>query len=105
MKSPVGFVPRPAYLDDKGAASCVLPAEVSGRYITGCTDGPVQSARVTCPPGHHFNGPVEYLTVAEPPVMAAVSISQPMPPVYWGQRLSPKHGRRRGCEGIQRGLW
>jgi len=105
MTSQVVFVPCPAYLDDNGAASCAQPADVSGRYITGSTDRPLGSARITYPQGDHFNGPVEYLTVAEPPVMAAVSVSQPTPPVHWGSGSAPKHGRRCGHEGAQRRLW
>jgi hypothetical protein len=36
---------------------------VEGRYTMESTDGPLESARIRCPRGHWFNGPVEYLTV------------------------------------------
>jgi len=28
----------------------------------GSTDGPLESARISCPRGHWFNGPIESLT-------------------------------------------
>jgi hypothetical protein len=66
MDSQAMFLTCPAYLDSHGAARCGLPAEVEMRYIMRSTDGPLESAEITCPRGHHFNGPVEHLTVPEP---------------------------------------
>jgi hypothetical protein len=71
VDSHVMFVTCPAYLDDRGAARCGLPAEVKARYLMESTDGPLESATINCPRGHHFNGPIEYLTVPGPPATAA----------------------------------
>jgi hypothetical protein len=35
------------------------------------TDGPLESARIRCPRGHWFNGPVESLTQEERPDASA----------------------------------
>ena len=56
------FLDCPAYLDQDGAVRCGLPAEVTCRYIMRSTDGPLESASISCPAGHHFNGPIESLT-------------------------------------------
>jgi hypothetical protein len=62
MYHEVMFLDCPAYLDRRGAARCGLPAEVEHRYTMGSTDGPLESARIRCPRGHWFNGPIESLT-------------------------------------------
>jgi len=62
MRANVTFLDCPAYLDAKGAARCGLPAEVEYRHTLGSTDGPLESARILCPRGHRFNGPIETLT-------------------------------------------
>jgi len=62
MDAKVMFLDCPAYMDGHGAARCGLPAEVEYRYAVGSTDGPLESARIRCPRGHWFNGPVESLT-------------------------------------------
>jgi len=56
------FLDCPAYLDQDGATRCGLPAEVSHRFIMRSTDGPMESAKIRCPVGHWFNGPIEFLT-------------------------------------------
>jgi Metallo-beta-lactamase superfamily len=56
------FLDCPAYLDSDGAARCGLPAEVEARYTMESTDGPLESAKIRCPLGHWFNGPIESLT-------------------------------------------
>jgi hypothetical protein len=56
------FLDCPAYLDAHGAARCGLPAEIEDRYLARSTDGPLESAKIRCPRGHWFNGPVEFLT-------------------------------------------
>ena len=56
------FLECPAYLDQYGAPRCGLPAEVSCRFTMHSTDGPVESAMISCPAGHHFCGPIESLT-------------------------------------------
>jgi hypothetical protein len=61
METSVMFVDCPAYLDDRGATRCGLPAVVADRYVMTSTDGPLESARIRCPRGHWFNGPLESL--------------------------------------------
>jgi hypothetical protein len=55
----VEFVDCPAYSDKHGTIRCGLPAEVEDRYTMASTDGPLDSARIRCPRGHWFNGPIE----------------------------------------------
>jgi hypothetical protein len=62
MQTDVMFLDCPEYLDQHGAARCGLPAEVLCWYTVGSTDGPLESARIQCPLGHWFNGPIESLT-------------------------------------------
>ena len=69
--SVVEFLDCPAYLDRQGASRCGLPAEVQERYTVRSTDGPLESARIKCPRGHWFNGPVESLTWDKMPQVAA----------------------------------
>jgi hypothetical protein len=61
METSVMFVDCPAYMDRSGAARCGLPAVVADRYVMTSTDGPLDSARIRCPRGHWFNGPLESL--------------------------------------------
>jgi hypothetical protein len=56
------FMDCPAYMDERGTVRCGLPAEVEYRYAVRSSDGPLESARIRCPRGHWFNGPVESLT-------------------------------------------
>jgi hypothetical protein len=58
----VMFLDCPAYMDKDGAARCGLPAAVEDRYTVTSTDGPMESAKIRCPRGHCFNGPIEFLT-------------------------------------------
>ncbi len=62
METNVMFLDCPAYMDRHGAARCGLPAEVEAWYAVSSTDGPLESAKIRCPRGHVFNGPVESLT-------------------------------------------
>lgn len=55
------FLNCPEYLDKQGTVRCGLPAEVLCRYVVASTDGPLASAKIICPRGHWFNGPVESL--------------------------------------------
>jgi hypothetical protein len=50
----------PAYMD--GGERCGMPAAVEYRYTVESTDGPLESAKIRCPRGHWFNGPIESLT-------------------------------------------
>jgi hypothetical protein len=61
------FLDCPEYMDKKGMVRCGLPAEVVYRYTVTSTDGPLESARIRCPRGHWFNGPIESLILAEHP--------------------------------------
>ena len=56
------LVDCPAFLGRNGAVRCGLPVEVEARYTIGSTDGPLESARIRCPRGHWFNGPMEALS-------------------------------------------
>jgi hypothetical protein len=65
MEVSIMFVDCPAYLDDRGSVRCGLPAEVEGRYAMRSTDETLESARIRCPRGHWFNGPVDFLTLPQ----------------------------------------
>ena len=103
MDSQAMFLNCPAYLDSDGAARCGLPAEVGVRYTISSTDGPLECAEIRCPRGHHFNGPLGYLTVPEPPAVAAVSASLLAPPMTQGQWPSLQRNRRPAYELNQGG--
>jgi hypothetical protein len=62
MDVSVMFVDCPAYMDGHGADRCGLPAGVEYRYTVESSDGPLESAKIRCPRGHNFNGPLESLT-------------------------------------------
>jgi hypothetical protein len=49
-------------MDRDGDERCGLPAAVEYRYTMESTDGPLESAKIRCPSGHSFNGPIESLT-------------------------------------------
>ena len=63
MQANVMFLDCPADIDDHGAARCGLPATVEYRYAVESSSGPLESAKIRCPRGHIFNGPLEFLTV------------------------------------------
>jgi hypothetical protein len=56
------FLDCPEYMDEHGSVRCGLPAEVLYRYELASTDGPLESAKIGCPRGHWFNGPIEFLS-------------------------------------------
>ncbi len=60
------FLDCPEYLDQHGGTRCGLPAEVEYWYTMRSSDGPLDSAKIRCPRGHWFNGPVEALACATP---------------------------------------
>ena len=62
MDTGVMFLDCPAYTDRHGTARCGLPAAVQDRYTVSSTDGPQESAKISCPRGHWFNGPIGSLT-------------------------------------------
>ena len=61
MDGDMMFLDCPAYLDRHPAVRCGLPAEVEYRYTIRSTDGPLESAKIRCPRGHFFNGPIDAL--------------------------------------------
>ena len=71
------FLTCPAYLNSDGANRCGLPAEVEARYTVRSTDGPLESAKIRCPRGHCFNGPIESLTVPTQPAAVSASLLAP----------------------------
>ena len=71
MDASTMFLDCPAYMNKTGSVRCGLPAEVEGRYLMRSTEGPLESARIRCPRGHWFNGPVESLTLEERPDASA----------------------------------
>jgi hypothetical protein len=62
MQANVMFLDCPADMDDDRTARCGLPATVEYCYAAESSRGPVESAKIRCPRGHIFNGPVEFLT-------------------------------------------
>ena len=77
MQRQPDFLNCPAYLSSDGARRCGLPAEVEVRYTMESTDGPLESAKIRCPRGHHFNGPIEFLTMPEQPAQPVISAGLP----------------------------
>lgn len=79
METSVAFLDCPAYMDRRGAVRCGLPAEVECRYNARSSDGPLESAKIRCPRGHWFNGPVEFVTrrYSRQPARTARRRSQP----------------------------
>jgi hypothetical protein len=76
------FLDCPAYMAAHGATRCGLPAEVHYRYLATSTDGPLESAKIRCPRGHWFNGPIEFLTLHknQPQPAAAAGSQRGIPP-------------------------
>ena len=95
MEGQAMFLDCPAYLGKDGAARCGLPAEVEARYTIGFTDGPLDSAKIRCPRGHWFNGPIEALTMPQQPGVAPISaISATMLPPLTMRSRGPRRGRK-----------
>jgi hypothetical protein len=70
MDADVKFLDCPGYLDKQCQVRCGLPAEVLCRYNAESTDGPRESAKIICPRGHWFNGPIESLRWCKYPNIA-----------------------------------
>jgi hypothetical protein len=79
MEGQAMFLDCPADLGNDRAALCGLPAEVEMRYTVRSTAGPLESAKIRCPRGHWFNGPIESLTVPEHRAAAPVSANPLIP--------------------------
>jgi len=71
------LVDCPALLGRYGADRCGLPAEVEARYTIRSTDGPLEGAKIRCPRGHWFNGPVETLGAPESPRNLSIRLKEP----------------------------
>ena len=63
MESQLAFLDCPAWLDERRAARCGLPAEVLLRFIMESTGGPLESVIIKCPAGHSFIAPIEFLSL------------------------------------------
>jgi hypothetical protein len=87
------FLNCPAYTDKDGATRCGLPAEVEYRYTMNSTDGPLESAKISCPRRHHFNAPIEYVTLPEHPTAATALASPATAPTV---QSAPPHARGEG---------
>jgi hypothetical protein len=59
------FLNCPGRLGEQQAELCGLPAEVQYRYTAETSDGPLESAKIRCPLGHWFNGPIASLVPQE----------------------------------------
>jgi hypothetical protein len=86
MENGVTFVDCPAYRNETGTQRCGLPAEVEQWYCLQSTGGPVDSARIRCPRGHWFNGPLEALVLEDE--VRTVCAGMGFPTGQTGQRLS-----------------
>lgn len=85
------FLDCPAYLDEGGTARCGLPAFVEYRYIVNSSDGLLESAKIRCPSGHWFNGPVASLTIRPcqcSTTQAADILTASRPATAWRQAAS-----------------
>ena len=67
----VMFMDCPEYLNRQGTARCGLPAAVEYRYTVSSMEGLLEAAKIRCPRGHWFSGPVEALTWEKRPGTAA----------------------------------
>ena len=76
MDTGVTFLDCPAYLDRHGTARCGLPAVVEYRYPIRSTEGMLDGAKIRCPRGHWFLGPVDALTTPERPQVAARAVAR-----------------------------
>ena len=88
MEGQAMFSDCPPYLGRDGAERCGLPAEVEARYTVDSTDGPLDSAKIRCPRGHWFSGPIESLTVPEQLAVTVVSTGL-LPPLTTRSRSNP----------------
>ena len=73
------FMDCPEYANSGDTLRCGLPAEVQYRYTAGSTDGPLESAKIRCPLGHWFNGPIDSLTWAKRAAVQPAVLSRRQP--------------------------
>jgi hypothetical protein len=71
------FLVCPARLNTDDTDVCGLPAEVATRYTVTSTDGPLESAKIRCPRGHWFDGPIQFLTTLDVAAVAPSPASLP----------------------------
>ncbi len=100
MENTIMFLDCPEYMDRHGAMRCGLPAEVEDWYTARSSDGPLESAKIRCPRGHWFNGPLDSLILASPqtqagPYAPAGSRAEAGPP----DRARPWHGADAAADG------
>jgi hypothetical protein len=77
MNPGVMFMDCPAYMGRRGTARCGLPAAVEYRYTVSTMTGLLESAKIRCPRGHWFNGPVEALTWEKHPNASTRAATRP----------------------------
>ena len=94
MDTWIMFMDCPAYLNRGGTVRCGLPAEVVYRYGMASTDGPLECAKIRCPQGHWFTGPVESLTWDKYP-KASVRYARRSASPAASRRSTPASARRR----------
>lgn len=71
MENNMMFLDCPEYMDRHGTVRCGLPAEVEDWYTARSSDGPLESAKIRCPRGHWFNGPLDSLILPSPQAQAS----------------------------------
>ena len=76
MDSGLTFLDCPAYRDKHGTARCGLPAMVEYRYTIRSTEGMLDGAKIRCPRGHWFLGPVEALVMPGRPKAAVRAVAR-----------------------------
>jgi hypothetical protein len=105
------FLHCPAPLGEQGTERCGLPAEVQYRYTVESSDGPVESAKIRCPGGHWFNGPITSLVRQETAQRDSEPFTAPqgigphdrLPHCWAGSRSSPLSFSERGNVGDSAG--
>ena len=76
MDTGVTFLDCPAYLDQHGTVRCGLPAAIEYRYPIRSAEGTVDGAKILCPRGHWFLGPVDALTMPERSKVAVRTVAR-----------------------------
>lgn len=79
MENEVMFLDCPEYLDAHGTERCGLPAEIEDRYSMRSSDGPLDSAKIRCPRGHWFNGPLDSLILPSSQAQASPQARASLP--------------------------
>lgn len=69
------FLDCPAWLDETGALRCGLPARIRCRFTMSSTGGPLECAMISCPAGHSFSGPIEFLSLESPTALGRPALN------------------------------